>query len=158
MRKRRLGSGAHGLDPLRHTPDVGSARTTQLLPGSIRLAAFVFVLSGLGIGLTTPFVIWRLAREGELPMTPFGFRLLAGPAEQFGPEVFTVLCLALVAVCVADVLGGLWLWQGRRRGATLGLATSPLLFALGLAFAVPFMLLVAPIRAAGVLVGRASLG
>lgn len=136
---------------------MGSRGDTQRIPGAIRLSAFLFVLSGLGNVVATPLIIWHLAREDELPMTLFGFRLLAGPAEELGGEVFAALCFALVAVSATDVVAGVWLWHGRRRGATLGLVTSPLLFALGVAFAVPFMLLTAPIRAAGVLVGRAGL-
>ena len=89
-------------------------------------------------------------------MTPFGFRLLEEVAE-LGDDAFAAFCFALVTVSAADVVAGVWLWQGRRRGATLGLATSPLLFALGVVSRVPFLLLTAPIRAAGVLVGRAGL-
>jgi hypothetical protein len=64
----------------------------------------------------------------------------------------------LVAVCALDVLAGIWLWQGKRRGARLGLATTPLASSLGIGFALPFLLLLAPIRAALVVAGWRSLG
>lgn len=52
-------------------------------------------------------------------MTPWGFRALAGPFEQLGPERFTALGWTL-----AGAHSTWWLvrlWQGRRRGAALGL-------------------------------------
>jgi hypothetical protein len=90
-------------------------------------------------------------------MSPFGFRSFSGPFEQLGSDRFTALGWALVAVCALDVLAGIWLWQGKRRGATLGLATTPFAFALGIGFALPFLLLLAPIRAGLVLAGSRNL-
>ena len=123
-----------------------------------RAAAVIFLVSGVGVGLTTPFVLWSLAQRGELPMTPLGFRLLAGPFERLGKEAFIGLAVVLAAVSTLDVVAGLWLWQGRRQGARLGLATSPVAFALGVGFAVPFLLVTAPIRVALILRGRRRLG
>ena len=91
-------------------------------------------------------------------MTPWGFRSLAGgPFEGLPQEQFTALGLALIGVCALDVVSGVWLWQGRRRGAVLGLATSPVALGLGAGFALPFLLLGVPIRAALVVAGRRSL-
>lgn len=56
-----------------------------------------------------------------------------------------------------DTLAGFWLWQGRRRGARLGMVTSPLAFILGLGFALPFLLVGVPIRLALTWAGRGSL-
>lgn len=85
-------------------------------------------------------------------MTPFGFRLLAGgPFDRLGPDGFMAAGVVLTAVSILDVIAGIWLWRGQRRGAILGLATSPLAFALGVGFAVPFLLIVPPLRAALVL-------
>ena len=118
----------------------------------------MYLVLGLGFGVGTAVTLEYYAREGELPMTPWGFRSLAGgPFERLAPEQFTALGWALVGVCTLDVLAGAWLWQGRRRGAALGLATSPVTFALGAGFALPFMLAGVPIRAALVLAGRRSL-
>lgn len=55
-----------------------------------------------------------------------------------------------------DLRAGLWLWQGRRRGAQLELATSPV-FALGVEFAVLALLVAAPFRVALILGGRRHL-
>ena len=87
-------------------------------------------------------------------MTPFGFRLLAGPFERLEESSFFGLMLALTLVSSLDVAAGRWLWQGRKRGASLGLATSPIAFALGTGFAVPFLLVTAPIRVALILAGQ----
>lgn len=122
----------------------------------MRVAALLFI-ADVGFGIAMPITLAHLARTGELPMSPFGFRAFSGPFEQLGRGGFTALGWALVAVCALDVLAGVWLWQGKRRGVRLGLATTPFAFALGLGFALPFLLLLAPIRAALVLAGRQSL-
>jgi hypothetical protein len=97
-------------------------------------------------------------REGELPMTPWGFRAFAGgPFDDLTPEQFTVLGSAFVGVCIANVIAGRWLWQGRRQGAALSLATSPAAFALGIGFALPLLLAGLPICVALVVAGRRTL-
>jgi hypothetical protein len=113
---------------------------------------------GLGFGIGTLVTLQHLARYGELPMTPFGFRSLAGgPFELLDTELFTLLGWSLVAVCAADVLAGIWLWRGRRRGLRLGLATAVPAFGLGVGFALPFLLAGVPIRVALMLAGRRDL-
>jgi hypothetical protein len=123
---------------------------------AIRLAALSFI-SDAGFGVATPLVLWHLSRHGELPMTPWGFRALAGPFDDLGEGTFAALGWTFVGVCALNVLSGIWLWRGRRRGATLGLAMSPFAVALGAGFALPFLLVALPIRAALVLAGRRSL-
>ena len=123
----------------------------------IRLAAAIHVLLGVGFGLGTVATLIHLERRGELPMTPWGFRSLSGPFEQLGQERFAALGWALVVICGLDVIAGRWLWQGRRRGATLGLVTAPLGLVLGAGFALPFLLAGIPLRVALVLAGRRGL-
>jgi hypothetical protein len=125
-------------------------------PRGLRIAALMFIADA-GFGIAMPITLAHLARTGELPMSPFGFRSFSGPFEQLGREAFTALGWVLVAVCVLDVLAGVWLWQGKRAGARLGLATTPLALALGVGFALPFLLLLAPIRAGLVLADWRSL-
>jgi hypothetical protein len=124
---------------------------------AIRAAAVMYVALGLGFGAGSVVTLAYLAREGELPMTPWGFRSMSGPFEQLGPGAFTVLGSALAGVCGLQMVAGAWLWQGRRRGAQLALATTPLALGLGAGFALPFLLLGEPINAALVVVGRRNL-
>ena len=124
---------------------------------AIRAAAATYVALGVGFGAGTAVTLRLYARDGELPMTPWGFRSLAGPFERLPPEQFVALGWALVGVCAADVVAGIWLWQGRRRGAVLGLATSPVALALGAGFALPFLLAGIPLAGALVVAGRRSL-
>lgn len=128
-------------------------------PGSkaARAAGVMYVALGLGFGIGGAVTLWYFDRNGELPMTPFGFRSLAGPFEALGPGPFMGLGATLVGVCALDVLAGVWLWQGRRRGARLGLATSPVAFVLAGGFALPFLLVGAPLRTALVLAARRNL-
>jgi hypothetical protein len=122
----------------------------------IRIAAVLYIAE-VGFGLAMPGTLAHLARTGELPMTPLGFRAFSGPFEQLGTEAFTALGRALVVVGALDVVAGVLLWQRRRWGARLGVATTPFAFALGIGFALPFLLLMVPIRLALVLASRGSL-
>ena len=124
---------------------------------AIRVAAVTYVALGLGFGAGSVVTMAYLARDGQLPMTPWGFRSMSGPFEQLGPGGFTILGSALVGVCALQVVAGAQLWQGRRRGAQLAVATTPLALGLGAGFALPFLLVGEPIGAALVVVGRRSL-
>jgi len=124
---------------------------------AVRVAAGIHLFLGLAFGASVPFVLAHLARHGELPMSPFGWRYMAGPVEQLGPEAFTALGWALVGVSALDLVAGSWLWQGRRRGLRLGLATNALAFLLGAGFELPLLLVGVPIRTALALAGRRSL-
>jgi hypothetical protein len=126
-------------------------RTERTSPG-LRLAALCFIAEA-GFGIFMPITLAHLARTGELPMTPFGFRSFSGPFEALGRDAFTALGWSLVVVCALDVLAGVWLWQGKRRGARLGLSTTPITLALGIGFALPFLLLLVPLRA-GLVINR----
>ena len=125
---------------------------------AIRAAGVAYIALGVGFGVGTAVTLRLYARDGELPMTPWGFRSLAGgPFERLSPEQFTALGWVLVGVCAVDVVAGFWLLQGRRRGEVLGLATTPVALALGAGFALPFLLAGVPIRVALVLAGRRRL-
>lgn len=119
------------------------------MPGlsALRLAAALHVLLGLAFGVGSPPVLVYYARNGELPMSPFGWRYMAGPVEQLGPLPFIALGWILVAVCVLDVVAGRWLWQGRRRALQLAVATNACALALGLGFGLPLLIVGVPLRA-----------
>jgi hypothetical protein len=122
-----------------------------------RVLAVIYAVPGVGWVVATIAVLRYLDRRGELPMTPFGFRLLGGPYASIGIERLTPLgrglAYLLVGVSGLDVLVGRWLWQGRRRGAALALVLAPISFALGRLFALPYLLVMAPVRALLALVG-----
>lgn len=124
---------------------------------SIRAAGVIEVLLSLAFGGGAAWTMLHLAQNGELPMTPWGFRSMSGPFEELGQQTFSVLGWALVAICALDVLAGIWLVQRRRRGFGLGLATAVPQFALGLGFALPFLLVGVPIRVLLAIAGRRSL-
>lgn len=119
---------------------------------ALRAAALCFVADA-GFGIAMPLTLAHLARTGELPMSPFGFRSFSGPFEQLGRDAFVALGGLLIAVSALDLVAGVWVWQGKRRGARLGLATTPVALALGIGFALPFLLLLAPVRA-GIVLNR----
>ena len=122
-----------------------------------RAAALIYLVLGIGFGAGAVITLDHHGRTGELPMTPWGFRAFAGPFERLGPDRLRALLWAFLGVCALDVVAGAGLWRGRRRGATLGLATTPVAFGLSAGFALPFLLVGIPIRVALVLAGRRSL-
>lgn len=122
-----------------------------------RTAGVIQILLSLGFGGGATWTMLYLAAHGELPMTPWGFRSMAGPFEALGQQTLSILGWALVAVCALDVLAGLWLLRFRRRGFWLGLVTAVPQFALGLGFALPFLLVGVPIRVVLAIAGRRRL-
>ena len=120
-----------------------------------RVLAAVYAVPGVGWAVATLAVLLFHRVRGELPMTPFGWRLLGGPYERVGTDRLTplgwALALLLIAVSGADVVIGRWLWQGRRRGAVLALAMAPVSFVLGRLFVLPYLLMMAPLRAVAAL-------
>jgi hypothetical protein len=138
-------------------PALRDASAHQVSP-AIRVAAVLYLALGIGFGVGAAITLDHLRREHELPMTPFGFRSLAGgPFEQLTPDQFTALGWGLVGVCALDVASAALLWRRRRDGAVLGLATTPAALLMAAGFALPFLLVGVPIRVALVLAGRRSL-
>jgi hypothetical protein len=127
-----------------------------------RIAVFLYVVPGLGVAISTLLILAYLERRGELPMTPFGWRLLGSTVPGMGEDKLTplgrALAWVLIGVSALDVATGGLLWRNRRPGRMIGLATTPISFVLGLLFQVPFLIVVAPLRAALVIIdsGRSS--
>lgn len=125
-----------------------------------RLATRIAAISLVGdaaFGVAVPIAMSHLARTGELPMTPWGFRAFDSHLLRPGQDRFAALMLMLEGVCILDVVAGVWLWQGRRRGAVLGLAMTPSALALGAGFELPFLLGPAVVRSGLLAYGWRSL-
>jgi uncharacterized membrane protein (DUF2068 family) len=111
-----------------------------------RGAAVLYGLLGVGFGIGTAVTLALLARNGELPMTPWGFRSLDGPLARIDTRTTMLAGTALIAVCAADVATAAGLWRGRRWAGRLGLATTPAAVFLGLGFELPILLAAIPLR------------
>ena len=135
-------------------PGIGVASAEPVPPGTgwLRLAATLYVFLGLAFAASVPVVLAFYTDNGHLP-TMFSFRALAGPVEELGRTGFLAAGFALVASSAVSVVAGLLLWRGQRRGAQLGLLVDPVVFALGLGFALPLLLIGVPVRSGLVLVG-----
>jgi len=122
-----------------------------------RLAGAGQALLGAGFGIGALWATLHLRRTGELPMTPWGFRALSGPFERFGSDAFSAFGVGLVVLSLLNIVAGAWLWRGDRRGLRLSLATFVPTMALGIGFALPFLLIGLPISLVLAVVGRRAL-
>ena len=123
-----------------------------------RWAALAFILPALAFGIPTPLVIDHVRRTSDLPWTPFGFQSHAGPFfDRLGPAGFNNLAWAFVVVCLLELVAGALLWRGRRRGAWLGAALTPVTLVFTLGFAFPFLLAALPLRLLLLVAARSGL-
>ena len=123
-----------------------------------RWAAVSVLLPAIGFGLPTPFVLAYLQRNGQVPMTPFGFRSHAGgPFEQLPTDAFVTVGWLFVATCALDVVASVLLWRGERRGGVLAAALTPVQLVFAIGFAFPFLLAAIPIRVALLALARPTL-
>jgi hypothetical protein len=122
-----------------------------------RIAAILYFVPGLGITISTLMILAYQERRGELPMTPFGWRLMGSTVPGMGADQLTpmgtTLAWLLIGVSAVDAATGRWLWQDRRWGRVVGLATTPVNVGLGLLFQVPFLIVVPLVRAGFVIAG-----
>lgn len=100
----------------------------------------MYGLLGIGFGAGTAVTLALLLRDGQLPMTPWGFRALDGPLARIGTTETMAFGGALIVVCAVDSAAALGLWRGRRWAGRLALATTPFALALGAGFELPFLL------------------
>jgi hypothetical protein len=131
-----------------HAAPTTIAEGPDAVPLSARLASAVYVLLGLGFGVGAAVTLVLFARDGELPMTPWGFRSLEGPFSRIGDTETVVLGAGLIALCGVDAATGAGLWRGRRWAGRLGVATTPVALVFGAGFALPFLLVGIPLRLA----------
>jgi hypothetical protein len=135
-------------------------RRTGGVPPTLRAAGWLSIALGLAFGGAMMISLEHLARRDELPMTPFGFRAFAGgPFDALPRAGFLTVAGGLLVSSSLDLLAGIWLWRGDPRGRRLALATitTPLDIVLGVGFALPFLLVGVPIRAALIARGRRGL-
>jgi hypothetical protein len=133
-------------------------RRTGGVPPTRRAAGWLSIALGLAFGGAMMISLEHLARRDELRMTPFGFRAFGGgPFDALGRRGFVVAGVVLIGAAVADVVAGRWLVTGRRRGGRLAMITTPIDIILGVGFALPFLLVGVPIRAALIARGHRGL-
>lgn len=145
------------VEDIRDRDDAGDLAGSRGERLAVRAAGWTELALAAGFGGGAVWAVLHLAANGELPLTPWGFRAMAGPFEDLGVGMFSMLSWAFALVCAVDLLAGFWLLQGRRRGLRLGLLTAVAQFLLGLGFALPFLLAGVPLRVLLALAGRRTL-
>jgi hypothetical protein len=115
-------------------------------PDMWKIAALLAWFPGLGVGLPCVYAICYFADHGVV-WTFMGFPTYGGgPFEDVGIDTSVPLLLALLGVCLAELVLG-WLLWGRRPGATsLALALLPIELAFWIGFDLPLGVLVGVLR------------
>ena len=125
----------------------------------IAVASILFVFLGLGIAVSTPFVLAYIIRNGTGPIA-FGIEFLHGNTliwNLWGFNAGLVLGLVLGVVSAIEAVAGFWLWQSLKKGGRLGiiLLIPDLFFAVG--FGIPILYVVPPLRSILLVAGWRSL-
>jgi len=120
----------------------------------LKVAALLAWFPGIGVGLPCVYAIWYFADQGVV-WTFMGFPTYGGGAfEDAGIDTSVPLLVAVLTVCLAELVLG-WLLWGRRRGATsLALAFLPIELAFWIGFDLPLGLIVGVPRTGLVVVAR----
>lgn len=96
------------------------------VPISLRVAAALFVIEGVGFGIFVVPAIVRVAQHRPVPIV-FGFPAYGGgPFERIGLKSTIPLLAAFLLINVLEVVAGVLVWKGVRSGAILGFALIPL--------------------------------
>jgi len=122
---------------------------------AIRAASLLYLLTGLAGGLSNLAVLAYWQRYERIP------QMLGIPLDYGGlleaPGSIGRLAPVFIASASLDLLAARWLWQGRRRGGSLGMILVPANIVVGIVLALPFWLLIAPIRGVLISIGWKSL-
>jgi len=112
----------------------------------ITIAAIVFLVTGVLYAIGSIPVTAHILSERTLPVI-FGIPFYRGSffAEQGMGWVITS-SIAYIAVGIADVIIGILLWNSRKAGAILALATFPVIMVISIGGEAPAPLLLEPIK------------
>jgi hypothetical protein len=113
-------------------------------------AAFICLLSLLIYLFGQVPVVPYILKHNDLPRVKWGggFRLMSGGFfEAMGMPAMIAGIVLSGLITIGQTVAGVWLWQSRRLGAWLSLATEPLFLIVGLGgFMMPYVPLLAIIR------------
>lgn len=122
------------------------------MPTSLKLAAALFIVTGLGFGVRAFQVAPYALRHQDLPVW-MGIRAFSGPFERFGWSTFAALLVIFGVLSLLEVLAGVLIWRGLKLGAILGLVLSAANLIFWIGFFLPGALLAGPVRVILVILG-----
>ena len=108
------------------------------VPGTIRAAAVLWWINGIGFGIFCIPAIREVAAGRAIPIV-MGFPAYGhGPFERVGVETTVPLLVGFLVVCVVEVVAGALLWGGSTVGAIMSFVVLPFAAVYWWGFALPF--------------------
>jgi hypothetical protein len=145
-----------GRDRLAAAPG-GGREPRAARPNPLAASAVLYLLTGLGFGIGSAFVLPYMVQNRELPII-FGIRASGGGfIEGWGIDALIIAQALLLVVSLLEIVAGYVLWKSRRWGAMLGLGLFPVSFVLAIGLLLPAKLVVDPFRVALLLAGWKTL-
>jgi hypothetical protein len=129
----------------------------MVIPATLRIAAALVWISGVGLGIPCIMAIRNLASGRDLPLV-FGFTAYGGGAfERHGLNTSIPILLGFLLLSLAELPAGWLLWEGYLIGGilSLGLLVPGAVYWWG--FDLPYPPIVAGIRAILILLGWSAL-
>lgn len=111
----------------------------------LRISSLLFFAVGLGFGISAFPVLRYIGRNGDLPVV-LGIRAFSGPFERLGLDAFSRLLVAFGVLSLLEVLPGIWIWQGLKKGAYVGMLLSAINLPFWIGFSLPIPLVLGPLR------------
>ncbi len=119
---------------------------SQKRGGAITLAAILYCWFGLAFLISSLLIVISALRNGELPVV-FGIEMLSGPfSQRLGLNAALAATIPWGVVNVLEALAGYWLWKSRKHGGQLALVLFPAGMIFWIAYALPIMVVVGPLR------------
>ena len=128
------------------TLNPATTTASQRRSPAITVASTLYFYNGLAFLIASPLVVIYTLHNRKLPVI-LGIELLSGPfSQRLGPRAVIAASVPWTLVNVLEVVAGYWLWKSRKQGGKLGLMLFPVGMMFWIWYALPFPIVIGPLR------------